>query len=166
MALFKIFKGNETALQTGRPKAQEGFCYFCQDTGKFYIDITGDGTSTDAVIGTNRIPINAYQSNLTSLAAVSTRIPFGTCTTAKTTNVKTIKSDNETNYRLSKELLQLTDFDTLTAGYPEVGTMLVVYFENACNVANISFKIPYIGTTAGAEIPVYYKGDRLASYSY
>lgn len=44
--------------------------------------------------------------------------------------------------------------------------MLVVYFENACNVANISFKIPYIGTTAGAEIPVYYKGDRLASYSY
>ena len=44
--------------------------------------------------------------------------------------------------------------------------MLVVYFENACNVANISFKIPYIGTTAGVEIPVYYKGDRLASYSY
>lgn len=44
--------------------------------------------------------------------------------------------------------------------------MLVVYFENACNVANISFKIPYIGTVAGVEIPVYYKGDRLAQHSY
>jgi hypothetical protein len=61
MALFKIFKGNSSDLgKNGTPtqKATEGFAYFTTDEGKFYIDISGDGT-TNAVVGTNRIALNA-----------------------------------------------------------------------------------------------------------
>ena len=55
MALFKILKGDSSRLAT--QKAKEGFCYFTPDTGRFYIDISGDGT-TDAEIGTSRIPLS------------------------------------------------------------------------------------------------------------
>lgn len=57
MALFKIFKGSADSLgATGNvtASAKEGFCYFTQDDGRFYIDIA-DGEN--AIIGTNRIPI-------------------------------------------------------------------------------------------------------------
>lgn len=41
MALFKISKGNSLNL----PKTYTaGYCYFCEDTGLFYIDTTNDET--------------------------------------------------------------------------------------------------------------------------
>lgn len=65
MALFKVSKGLAKNLMTKVPNAKEGFAYFTSDDGKFYIDISGDGTSTTkAVIGTNRIPLNAYASDV------------------------------------------------------------------------------------------------------
>ena len=65
MALFKVNKGLAKNLITNVPNAKEGFAYFTTDDGKFYIDIAGDGTSTTkAVIGINRIPLNAYVSDL------------------------------------------------------------------------------------------------------
>jgi len=42
LALFKILKGSSSALgKTGNStyKATEGYAYFTQDDGKFYIDI-------------------------------------------------------------------------------------------------------------------------------
>lgn len=60
MALFKIFKGSAANLgATGNPTeiAQEGFAYFTPDDGKFYIDIED---ANEAIVGENRIPINAY----------------------------------------------------------------------------------------------------------
>lgn len=64
MALFKTFKGLSENLMTNRPKAIEGYAYFTTDDGKFYIDIAGTPTSnTTAVIGTNRIPLNANKAD-------------------------------------------------------------------------------------------------------
>ena len=56
MALFKILKGNSENLSA--QKAKEGYCYFTPDTGRFYIDIAGEGNE-NAVIGNNRIPLTA-----------------------------------------------------------------------------------------------------------
>lgn len=61
MALFKILKGLSTNLMdqnSPTKKANEGWAYFTTNDGKFYIDIAGNGTQ-DAVIGTNRICLNA-----------------------------------------------------------------------------------------------------------
>lgn len=63
MALFKISKGTAANLVANRPYAAEGNAYFTTDDGKFYIDISGDGSSTLATVGTNRIPLNAYQAD-------------------------------------------------------------------------------------------------------
>ena len=73
MALFKISKGLSKNLMTNVPYAKEGFAYFTSDDGKFYIDISGDGTSaTKAVIGTNRIPLNAYASDVLKASSMPT----------------------------------------------------------------------------------------------
>lgn len=73
MALFKVSKGLAKNLTTNVPNAKEGFAYFTTDDGKFYIDIAGDGTSTTkAEIGTNRIPLNAYASDLLKASEMPT----------------------------------------------------------------------------------------------
>lgn len=73
MALFKVSKGLAKNLMTKVPNAKEGFAYFTSDDGKFYIDISGDGTSaTKAVIGTNRIPLNAYASDVLKASSMPT----------------------------------------------------------------------------------------------
>lgn len=73
MALFKVSKGLAKNLITNVPNAKEGFAYFTSDDGKFYIDISGDGTpATKAVIGTNRIPLNAYASDVLKASSMPT----------------------------------------------------------------------------------------------
>lgn len=73
MALFKISKGLSTNLMTNVPNAKEGFAYFTTDDGKFYIDIDGDGSSnTPAAIGNNRIPLNAYTSDILKATSMGT----------------------------------------------------------------------------------------------
>ena len=59
MALFDIFKGSEEELM--HKKLHAGYAYFCEDTGKFFIDISDgkDGTETDLY----RIPINSKAAN-------------------------------------------------------------------------------------------------------
>ena len=62
MALFKILKGdskNFGAIGNITEYAHEGYAYFTPDNGKFYIDILGDGATTKAVIGENRLALNA-----------------------------------------------------------------------------------------------------------
>lgn len=73
MALFKISKGLSTNLMTNVPNAKEGFAYFTTDDGKFYIDIDGDGSNnTPAVIGNNRIPLNAYTCDILKATSMGT----------------------------------------------------------------------------------------------
>ena len=73
MALFKISKGLSKNLMTNVPYAKEGFAYFTSDDGKFYIDIDGDGSNnTPAVIGNNRIPLNAYTSDILKATSMGT----------------------------------------------------------------------------------------------
>lgn len=91
MALFKISKGLAANLAKNVPNAKEGFAYFTSDDGKFYIDIAGDGTTaTPAIVGTNRIPLNAYISDLLKASTMSTTdgevyriLAFKTTDTAK-----------------------------------------------------------------------------------
>lgn len=73
MALFKISKGLAANLAKNMPNAKEGFAYFTSDDGKFYIDTAGDGTTaTPAVVGINRIPLNAYASDVLKAGEMST----------------------------------------------------------------------------------------------
>lgn len=72
MALFKINKGLATNLAKNMPYAKEGFAYFTKDDGKFYIDIDGDGTTTKAEINVNRIPLNAYISDVLKASSMPT----------------------------------------------------------------------------------------------
>ena len=73
MALFKINKGLAENLAKNMPYAKEGFAYFTTDDGKFYIDIDGDGSSnTPAAIGNNRIPLNAYASDILKATSMGT----------------------------------------------------------------------------------------------
>lgn len=61
MALFKIFKGDSSQLGTGTTaNAHNGYLYFTEDEGKFYIDISDN---TPAVLGVDRIPLNAYKAD-------------------------------------------------------------------------------------------------------
>lgn len=46
MALFKIFKGTNESLPTSYT---EGYCYYCTDTGLFYIDTTNDASGRQAL---------------------------------------------------------------------------------------------------------------------
>ena len=72
MALFKINKGLAENLAKNMPYAKEGFAYFTKDDGKFYIDIDGDGTTTKAEINVNRIPLNAYASDVLKASSIPT----------------------------------------------------------------------------------------------
>jgi hypothetical protein len=68
MALFKIEKGLAANLKTNRPEADEGYCYFTKDDGKFYIDIATGAAVTPAenggaLAGSTRMPINSYLSD-------------------------------------------------------------------------------------------------------
>lgn len=67
MALFKINKGLAENLAKNMPYAKEGFAYFTKDDGKFYIDIAGDGTTTEAVVNVNRIPLNAAKADIATM---------------------------------------------------------------------------------------------------
>lgn len=67
MALFKINKGLAENLAKNMPYAKEGFAYFTKDDGKFYIDIAGDGTTTEAVVNVNRIPLNAAKADVAAM---------------------------------------------------------------------------------------------------
>lgn len=67
MALFKINKGLAENLAKNMPYAKEGFAYFTKDDGKFYIDIDGDGTTTEAVVNVNRIPLNAAKADVATM---------------------------------------------------------------------------------------------------
>lgn len=79
MALFKISKGTASELLTGNNSryAREGSAWFTTDDGKFYIDVSGDGQTTSAVIGTNRIPLNAAQADEAAKVTNSLTIKFG-----------------------------------------------------------------------------------------
>lgn len=67
MALFKINKGLAENLAKNMPYAKEGFAYFTKDDGKFYIDIAGDGTTTEAIVNVNRIPLNAAKADVATM---------------------------------------------------------------------------------------------------
>lgn len=67
MALFKINKGLAENLAKNMPYAKEGFAYFTKDDGKFYIDIAGDGTTTEAIVNVNRIPLNAAKADIATM---------------------------------------------------------------------------------------------------
>lgn len=59
MALFKIYRGDSSALPGGKnptdvTKMHDGYAYFCTDSGEFFIDVDFSGS-----VGLKRVQINA-----------------------------------------------------------------------------------------------------------
>lgn len=59
MALFKVYRGDSSALPGGKnptdkTKLHDGYAYFCTDSGEFFIDVDFGGT-----IGIKRVQVNA-----------------------------------------------------------------------------------------------------------
>ena len=80
MALFKIFRGNKINLPTAK---NDGYAYFCTDSGGFYIDYkVGDDIQ--------RKQINADFAN---------GIPYGTCATAIGSTAKGVTVENSFSLR-------------------------------------------------------------------
>lgn len=54
MALFQIFRGDENELNL--VPLHEGYAYFCEDTGNFFIDVSD--------VAGGRLPVNAYAAQI------------------------------------------------------------------------------------------------------
>lgn len=60
MALFKILRGNETALPKNKT---DGYAYFCTDTGSFFIDYTDGEVDLSGNLVIKRSKISAEYSD-------------------------------------------------------------------------------------------------------
>lgn len=64
-------------------KANKGYCYFDVNTGKWWVDIGGNGTtnavsSIDHDSGYNRMPLNAYKADISILAYAAEKFTYQT----------------------------------------------------------------------------------------
>lgn len=77
MALFKISKGNSSNL----PQIYNaGYCYFCEDTGLFYVDTTDDETGRKVLNAQDAATLCGV--TLEELQAAITTVTFKTWTAA------------------------------------------------------------------------------------
>lgn len=77
MALFKISKGNSSNL----PQTYNvGYCYFCEDTGLFYIDTTNDEAGRKILNAQDAATLCGV--TLEELQATITTVTFKTWTVA------------------------------------------------------------------------------------
>ena len=73
LALFKILSNMDNTSQPLPSKANKGYCYFDVNTGKWWVDIAGNGTQ-DAISsethesGFNRMPLNAHKADMAVLS--------------------------------------------------------------------------------------------------
>ena len=162
MALFKIFSNMGDTSKSLPNTYNQGYCYFDVNTRKFWIDTAPDNATAEEKAA-GRIAINAPYADIANFANVSSRVPFGTCSTADSGATKIVSSGSS---NLAKELLKVTDSGNPSPGYPETGTMLMVYFEHGSSaVKDINLQIPYIGSSStGAIIPVYDQNTRMLNH--
>lgn len=125
MALFKVFKGprfvTATAtgqiidkLQSGKPQTNDGWAYFTEDDGKFYIDIT---TGDNAIIKDdqnprgNRVPLNAYKAD-----TLSQTLPVSLGGTGATTVIEALENLGGLSLLKNGHSLNNTNVDSLEHG--------------------------------------------------
>ena len=151
LALFKIFKGNNTAKitnssATGYITPTDGYAYYDTGSKLFYIDAAYSGTTI------SRQPINA--DNATN------GIFYGTCTTAQATQAKVATLTNGTGFSLKAGTIVAIKFTYASAA----STMtLNVNNTGAKNLYQYGTTLMSSGTTttgwpAGAVIPFVYDG--------
>lgn len=122
MALFKIYKGDESVL--AEKSLHEGYAYFCSDTGNFFIDAT---TSN----GLERIQINALKAD--------------SATEAKTATNATKLFDGVTTVEIDDIFL-----NSMTASVAQGGTGCTELTANALIVGNGTDKVKLISAAFGA----------------
>lgn len=96
MALFKIFKGNDTAKlsnYTALPPT-DGYAYYDTSTKLFYIDADYDGEGT-----ITRKAINAANAGIAGSAMNG--IYYGVCSTAASTKAKVAKLEDASGFPVS-----------------------------------------------------------------
>ena len=146
MALFKISKGLKDDLVAQKPT--EGFCWFTTDDGKFYIDTA---TSADpAIVGTNRIPLNAYEAD--KIIQNGSDGPFYVTTTG-TAAVTTTGALNSVVWT-GTTAHGTDDFDTLTTGL-----MIMVKFPTAGHSYGITLNVNGLGAK-----PLVYNNAKMTTH--
>lgn len=137
MALFRIFKGSSTALgaTSATNVANEGFAYFTPDDGKFYIDIA---TAATAVVGVNRIPLNAksadeVQQNATTNNNANYRLLLSTSST-NDAEVGSLNKAANLQYNPSTDTLSTKNIN-LTGALDIVGN---AYLHNSTTIDSLT----------------------------
>jgi hypothetical protein len=161
MALFKIFKGNETAKLTdsnasGYRVPTDGYAYYDTSSNLFYIDAAygSDNTIT-------RKPINANISNI-----AMNGVYYGTCDTAAATKAKVATLVNGDGFHLATGVMIAIKFTYASAK----STMtLSVNGSTAKNLVLYGTSAMADGTTttgwrAGAVVPFIYDGTSWIRY--
>lgn len=98
MALFKIFKGNDSAKLTdptaaGYKTPVDGYAYYDTTSKLFYIDAAYDASSPNTI---TRHPINAAVAGVAGTALNG--VFYGTCGTARTTERKDVILNDDTGF--------------------------------------------------------------------
>jgi len=125
LALFKISKGNNSALltdssATGYKTPTDGYAWYDTSSRLFYIDAEYNSGTV------SRIPINANNA--------LNGIYYGTCSTAQATKAKVAILNNPSGFKL------------LT------GTMVIIKFTNASAAATMSLKLQ--DNTSGTAVDI------------
>ena len=123
MALFKIFKGSDSAKitdpsATGYKTPVDGYAYYDTTSKLFYIDAAYDASSPNTI---TRHPINAAVAGVAGTALNG--VFYGTCSTASSTERKDVILNDDTGFSFT------------------AGTLLVVNFLNGSSSNNITMRI-------------------------
>lgn len=158
MALFKIFKGNETAkltdsTATGYRTPTDGYAYYDTSSKLFYIDAAYGSDANNIT----RAPINANIAN-TAMNGVY----YGTCSTAQATKTKVATLVNSNGFKLATGVMVAIKFtyasaaSTMTLNVNSTGAKNLVQYGTTAMSSTTSTN----GWAANAVVPFVYDGTR------
>lgn len=158
MALFKIFKGNETAkltdsTATGYRVPTDGYAYYDTSSKLFYIDAAYGADINDIT----RAPINANIANM-----AMNGVYYGTCSTAQSTKTKVVTLINADGFKLATGVMVAIKFtyasaaSTMTLNVNNTGAKNLVQYGTTAMSSTTSTN----GWPANAVVPFVYDGAR------
>lgn len=158
MALFKIFKGNETAkltdsTATGYRTPTDGYAYYDTSSKLFYIDAAYGSDINDIT----RAPINANIANI-----AMNGVYYGTCSTAQATKTKVATLVNGDGFKLATGVMVAIKFtyasaaSTMTLNVNSTGAKNLVQYGTTAMSSTTSTN----GWPANAVVPFVYDGTR------
>ena len=163
MALFKIFKGNQTdnllnSNATGYRTPTDGYAYYDTSTKLFYIDADyrSEPDPENPVI--TRQPINAAHAGVAGSALNG--IFYGTCSTAASTKTKVATLTDDTGFTLVTGVVVLIKFSNASAESPMTLNVNSTGAKNLYQYATEAMGngVATTGWRAGAVVPFVYTG--------